>query len=302
MNDQIVAQNIANVYTTATNDAELSTQVLMGETVQCIENTGVFTKIITHDRYQGWIRTDQITDTWDTSENLRTSIASLFADVVTDPDNSAEIVTKLTCGTTVNLARRPEVGNFIPIVLPNRQVAYIHKISLNITHSAEMSVETVTGIASSGTDNLQSLKRRVIEHIGAQAIMIAHWFVGTPYLWGGTTPFGIDCSGLVQLSYRLSGLQLLRDANLQFADRRFTNLVETSLEAGSFMAGDLVAFSKAPDGVVTHIGMATGDGRFIHSLGGFGVRLDDCAEAHYNDIFVGAIRLSTDADLAIECS
>ena len=66
---------------------------------------------------------------------------------------------------------------------------------------------------------------------------------------GGTTPFGLDCSGLTQLAYKLSGVQLLRDAGLQFEDRRFERVEpDKTFDEADFEPGDLVMFRKKPDG------------------------------------------------------
>ena len=117
----------------------------------------------------------------------------------------------------------------------------------------------------------------LIAALGRNIAEMAKRFIGTPYLWGGCTPFGIDCSGLTQLAYKLNGIQLLRDADLQFADKRFQRVEEEQpLETALLEDGDLVVFSRRDDKKPTHIGLALGDGRFVHARGGLGVRIDDC--------------------------
>ena len=90
-------------------------------------------------------------------------------------------------------------------------------------------------------------------------------FLGTPYLWGGSTPFGLDCSGFTQLCYRLAGMTLRRDARLQRNDPRFVDAPFDSLEPG-----DLIFFGSGPE-KITHVGVANGDGTFLHAAGGAGV-------------------------------
>ena len=107
--------------------------------------------------------------------------------------------------------------------------------------------------ARAGTDLLRALGDRVpradlIAALGRNITETAKRFIGTPYLWGGCTPFGIDCSGLTQLAYKLNGIQLLRDAHLQFADRRFRRVEEgQSLDTAILEDGDLVVFSRRTD-------------------------------------------------------
>ena len=85
-------------------------------------------------------------------------------------------------------------------------------------------------------------------------------FLNAPYLWGGRTHFGIDCSGFTQAVYKLQGINLLRDASLQ-AEQGYTvnSLRETKL-------GDLAFFDNA-DGNIVHVGIILNNERIIHASG-----------------------------------
>jgi hypothetical protein len=89
---------------------------------------------------------------------------------------------------------------------------------------------------------------------------VARGWIGTPYVWGGLTSHGIDCSGLVHLAFRHSGRTLPRDASDQ---ARAT----TSVNVGEERRGDLYFFSNKPDGRVTHVGFVTGPDRILHACG-----------------------------------
>jgi cell wall-associated NlpC family hydrolase len=95
------------------------------------------------------------------------------------------------------------------------------------------------------------------------------FFEGTSYLWGGVTPWGADCSGLVQSVFALHGLQLPRDA-WQQAERG----EDAGRDIGELRAADLLFFSDREDGRVTHVGIALGGARMVHlalGRGGYAV-------------------------------
>lgn len=97
------------------------------------------------------------------------------------------------------------------------------------------------------------------------AVETSYLFMNAPYLWGGRSPFGIDCSGFSQLVYKLHGFRLKRDAYQQAEQGTTLSFVEEA------EPGDL-AFFDNEEGRITHVGIILSDGRIIHASGK--VRID----------------------------
>ena len=108
--------------------------------------------------------------------------------------------------------------------------------------------------------------------------------MGTPYVYGGTTPRGFDCSGLVQYSYQKAGITVPRTSRGQYRSAK-------PVPVASARPGDLVFFASGQK--ISHVGIYLGDDEFIHAPEtGQSVKISSIQDDYYQARFVGAGRIA----------
>ena len=208
--------------------SEIVSQVLFGEHFEILELQKMWARIKLHyDGYVGWIDVKQF-------RNISQSdYDSLCAD--------AEILS----GDLIEYVS--DQNNMLMPVPLGSSLAFLNHDEINSEYYSYEGLRT-NGIKP---------KDKIIE--------TAFLYLNAPYLWGGKTPFGIDCSGFTQMVYRLNGYKLLRDASMQATQGEPLSFIEES------EPGDL-AFFDNDEGRIVHVGIIMDDNYIIHASGK--VRID----------------------------
>ncbi|MGB9893719.1 MAG: C40 family peptidase [Candidatus Saccharicenans sp.] len=240
----VIIRSVENMYSKPTENADVVSQALLGTTVKILkkekdEKQSDWYYIETPDTYQGWVsnqglRLYQEGEKPYASQGQVIEITSLIAYIYSTPDvTKQKPITFAPISSILELSQYQD--RWTEVTLPCGSKGYL---------------QIGDGEIKPALFQRPRLKPE-------QMIAIAKRFLGLPYFWGGTSPLGLDCSGFVQLIYRLSGVEILRDADIQFAK---SGLLE--VPKGQEKAGDLVFFGRKS---ITHVGLMINEREFIHA-------------------------------------
>ena len=119
---------------------------------------------------------------------------------------------------------------------------------------------------------------------GVAIVDSAKKFIGVPYVFGGTTPSGFDCSGFLQYVFKQNGYEIPRLADEQY-------LLGKAAKTSQLDVGDLVFFSTYLEGA-SHCGFYVGDGNFLHTSSSKGVRIDSLSNVYWQPRYLGGRKIT----------
>jgi cell wall-associated NlpC family hydrolase len=206
--------------------SEMVTQMLFGETAVLIEKQKQWLHIKTHyDNYECWIDEKQV-------------LPLTLKEFKQIEQNNHYLVNELVQITQCN-------NEIIPLTLG----AVLPNFSGNTFYFTADKIYNYEGTTG---NNSTPQVNKIAEY--------AFMYLNAPYLWGGRSPFGIDCSGFTQMVFKLCGIKLPRDASQQVMIGEPLNFVEEA------QTGDLAFFDNA-EGNITHVGIMLDNNKIIHASG-----------------------------------
>lgn len=262
----VINLSVSNIRTNPDHPAELSTQSLLGTPIKVLKKgQWGFFLVQTPDGYISWLDDDGFQlmnegewNQWKSSEKI--IYLKEFGWAYEKADFNSQHISDLVAGNILKLIS--EEKEFYQVEFADKRVAFVNKNESQIF-----------------SQWYQSLNPD-----GEKILQTAYRFMGVPYLWGGTSAKGMDCSGFTKTVYYLNGIILLRDASQQV---HTGDLVDTKNGWENLQAGDLLFFGTKANGEkkerITHVAIYIGDGDFIHAAGRVRINSFNKAKPYYSE-------------------
>ena len=247
----VVNNSVANIRSNPKHSAELATQAILGTPLKVLKIAGDFYLVQTPDGYISWVDHGGVTlltaeqfNAWNNSTKI--IFTNTFGFVYEAPGNDLDKVSDIVLGAQLSLIE--ETTNYFKVQYPDKREGYLKK-------SESLPYEYWLG---------------QVDGSGSLLELYAKELLGVPYLWGGTSTKGMDCSGFTKTVYLMNGYVIPRDASQQIMAGED---VDPDLNFTKLQKGDLMFFGKkATDSTkqrVTHVGiwLDNGQGEFIHASG-----------------------------------
>lgn len=270
----LVDVSVCNIRLFSSFEAEMVSQATMGTPVKILKKEGDWYLVQTPDMYLGWVDIEAIESKSNGEFAQWKSSSRLFyigktGDIYADQSGS-KVISDIVAGCIVEVTDIQE--DIYMVKLPDGRKGFIPREKVIL-------LDQLLADTYLNRENL---------------VATAESFMGIPYLWGGTSSKGFDCSGFVKTVYFLNGLILSRDASQQFQNGI---RIRRAGFPDSLRNGDLLFFGSSRHGRpwATHVGMYIGDTEFIHASGMVKINSLDSTRANFSrfrrDSFIGVRRI-----------
>lgn len=261
----VIYNSVADLRNKPAYSSEMVSQVLLGMPVRIIDKSGSWLRIQTPEGYIGWMSGSvQKLDQANLKEYLKKPkivVTSLYGRSYSQADNQSQSVSDIVVGNILNVDSKED--NFYKVTYPDGRKAYVE------------------------TQNAKELNNWLneINFSGESIVETAKQLMGIPYVWGGTSAKGLDCSGFTKMVYWLHGLIIARDASQQI---KYGVEVDNDATFADAELGDLLFFGEkrtedTPKEKVVHVGIYIGNKQFIHASDYIHINSFDPESEYYDE-------------------
>ena len=243
----VVRSSVINMRSFPMFAAEMGTQALMGTPVHVLETVHGWSRVVAPEGYTAWTTEESLEKmnlleftAWQNASKV--IVNNYFTVIRSQPTESAEVVSDVVWGDILRYLDTK--GEYMQVLLPDGRKGFLQKIMATPFN------EWFAKHQPSAANILETANR----------------FIGFPYLWGGTSIKGMDCSGFSKTCFYLNGVILPRDASQQAL---VGENVDISKDLSKLQPADLLFFGSIKENKehVSHVGIYIGNGEFIHSSG-----------------------------------
>ena len=241
-------------------ESALETQELMGTVVEIVGEQGYWREIVSPQPYKAWTTEKTLVEM--TPEELKEYeeapkyiYTAHYGHVYTTPtNNNPSAICDLVGGDILRAVEKKKGsaspsgkhGKWVEVMLPSGRTGWVLKKDVRPLGER---IDIRMGDSAEGLVSIEKME---------DVIRQAYSLLGVPYLWGGMSSKGVDCSGLVRICFLMNDILLPRNATQQIKCGKEVNIKD-------IQRGDLIFFGNTETGAITHVGIYLGNGEFIHA-------------------------------------